>query len=66
MVGEKKKKSRHLVPTPSSFESVFPSFIYGTETEPHKWTGGSRSTACAPHRRRGKKLKACQTLKKSK
>lgn len=48
------KKSRHLVPTSSSFECVFPSFIYGTETEPHKWTGGSCSTARAPHRRRGK------------
>lgn len=37
-------------------------FIYGTETEPHKWAGGSRSIACAPHRRRGK-INARQTLK---
>lgn len=37
-------------------------FIYGTETEPHKWAGGSCPIAYAPHRRRGK-INARQTLK---
>lgn len=37
-------------------------FIYGTETEPHKWARGSCPIAYAPHRRRGK-INARQTLK---
>lgn len=57
----KKKKIRHLVPKSASWVCI-PLLIYGTETEPHKWTGGSCSTARAPHRRRGK-IKARQTLK---
>lgn len=59
---KKHKKPRHLVSESSLFESVFPPFIYGTETEPHKWARGSCSIAHARCHRRGK-INACQTLK---
>lgn len=44
------------------FGLCFPPFIYGTETEPHKWAGGSCSIACAARRRRGK-INARQTVR---
>ena len=60
---EKKPKNPDIwYQSRARFGLCFPPFIYGTETEPHKWAGGSCSIACAARRRRGK-INARQTLR---
>lgn len=61
-LGGRKKKNQTSGTQVCLMWVCIPLLIYGTETEPHKWTRGSCSTARAPHRRRGK-IKARQTLK---